>query len=136
MIRRFFEQRMTRNTEAFWFVSVIYAVLFHGYLGTKYYADFYYSLLSNSKVMWIGTIGSYVAAIIGVIAYGTLVLLNTEYEFPFKWYDFVFAQLIGGLFVVLFGIIMIGLAIAAIIGIAVLILTLIVKLIEIGRAHV
>ena len=131
MIRTFFDQRMSRNTEVFWFIAIIYAVLFQGYLGVNYYADFYYSLVGNEVVMWIGTIGSYIAAIIGVLLYGFFVIFKSDQACPFRWYDFVFSQLVGLIFVVLFGILLIGLTIAAIIAFAILVVTVIIKIVVI-----
>ena len=119
---------MTRNTEVFWLVSIIYVVLFHGFFGVNYYADFYYSLVGNEVVMWIGTIGSYVAAVIGVLLYGVFVILKSDQACPFRWYDVVFSQLVGVLFVVLFGILLIGLTIVVIIAFVILVVTLIIKI--------
>lgn len=121
MIRDFFEQRMTRNTEFFWLISAIYVVCFHGYFSVNYYSDFYYSLLENDVVMYIGTIGSYIAALIGVVMYGFWIILKSNQPCVFRWYDFVFAQLSGIVAVFLYGLLLVGLSIALIAGLIILI---------------
>lgn len=105
-------QKKSQNAVLYWFITITCAVIIHTLLGMYAYAPIYLSLAGEEWVMWIGSIGSCIAAIAGVVIYGLKWSDVNSYPYGFNWYDYILSQLTGLGFAIGFGI---ALAVVAIV---------------------
>lgn len=108
--------QLTVHAKIFWSLSVLFAALLHVVLGACIYAPLYGAFCGNEypAVVWIGPVGSIISAIWGVI------LFSRKKNNYYRWYDFIFAQLMGLGFAVGFGIFFAVAVIAVVVGLYVL----------------
>lgn len=93
-----------QNANEYWMVTIIVAVIVQILLGIYVYAPIYYSLAGEECAMWCGSVGSVIAAIIGVVVYGLKWSNANNYPYDFTGYDYILSQITGIGFAIAFGI--------------------------------
>lgn len=84
------------NSEVYWCITMILAIIMHIVLGMYTYAPLYYSAAGYEWVMWVGAVGSGIAGVVGTYWYNEYwSAASLHYHYAFKWYDYILSLLTG-----------------------------------------